>query len=72
MYVVTLLKRSHRDHYLKCVTLKWRKVPPLKTRKMCYCGGNIASMTTLTLLLTLPDPHDAKPDLTRPSLSEFD
>jgi len=30
------------------VKLKWRKVPPLKTWKICYCGGNIAPMTTLT------------------------
>ena len=44
----------------------------MKTRKICYCGGNIARMMTLTLMLTLQDPHDAKPDPTRPSRSEFD
>src|SRR6218665_1153135 len=53
------------------VKLKWRKVPPLKTRKICYCGGNITTMTTLTVMLTLQHPHDAKPDPTRPSRSKF-
>jgi len=57
---------------LKCMKPKWRKVPPLKTQKICYCGWNIAPMTTLTLMLTLQDPHDAKPDHTKPSQSEFD
>jgi len=32
----------------------------------------IAPMKTLTLMLTLPDPHSADPDPTRPSRSEFD
>jgi len=29
-------------------------------------------MTTLTLMLTLQDPHNTKPDPTRLSRSEFD
>jgi len=36
----------------------------LKHKKICYCGGNIVPMTTLTLMLTQQDPDDDKPDPT--------
>ena len=32
---------------------------PLNSPKICYCGRNIALMTTLTLILNLNDLHDA-------------
>jgi len=39
--------------YKESMDLPQRKVLLRKTRKICFCGPNIALMTTLTLILPL-------------------